>query len=110
MRIRIIPIDILFLVIKIRVNPNEPDPATVSRFRERYSVFIFLRSYRVLQGAQKMNTSSASADAAASVATPVEVRLSSDDLFRNTNLVFIDHDGTTYSLRKTKNGKLILTK
>lgn len=37
-------------------------------------------------------------------------RLTSDLLFGAANLVRIQHNGMTYTLRKTRNGKLILTK
>lgn len=37
-------------------------------------------------------------------------RLTSDTLFSNGPVVEIQHQGDTYILRKTRNGKLILTK
>lgn len=37
-------------------------------------------------------------------------RISSRDLFRDGREIMIDHEGETYRLRLTKNGKLILTK
>lgn len=36
--------------------------------------------------------------------------IDSRTLFRNADVVHIDHQGFTYTLRKTRNGKLILTK
>lgn len=36
--------------------------------------------------------------------------VSSRDLFGDEPVVHIRHEGTTYILRKTRNGKLILTK
>lgn len=36
--------------------------------------------------------------------------ISSRDLFRDRREILIDHEGETYRLRLTKNGKLILTK
>lgn len=36
--------------------------------------------------------------------------LRSEDLFNGSDVILIDHDGDTYMLRKTRNGKLILTK
>lgn len=38
------------------------------------------------------------------------VVLQSQDLFRHTRTVFIEHDGQRYLLRLTKENKLILTK
>jgi hemin uptake protein HemP len=39
-----------------------------------------------------------------------EVILHSQDLFRTSRTVFIEHDGQRYLLRLTKENKLILTK
>lgn len=36
--------------------------------------------------------------------------IDSDDLFKNSDVVFILHKGERYSLRRTRNGKLILNK
>jgi hemin uptake protein HemP len=36
--------------------------------------------------------------------------IDSRTLFGNAELLHIDHQGLTYTLRKTRNGKLILTK
>lgn len=36
--------------------------------------------------------------------------LNSEDLFGDSNTLLIAHEGTTYRLRKTRLGKLILTK
>ncbi|MEQ1816936.1 MAG: hemin uptake protein HemP [Nitrosomonas sp.] len=36
--------------------------------------------------------------------------IDSDTLFRNGDIVFILHKGEQYSLRRTRNGKLILNK
>ena len=36
--------------------------------------------------------------------------ISTRDLFREKREIMIDHEGETYRLRLTKNGKLILTK
>ena len=36
--------------------------------------------------------------------------IDSDALFRNGDIVFILHKGEQYSLRRTRNGKLILNK
>ncbi len=44
---------------------------------------------------------------------PTEVTIpciSTTDLFGQGNLIHIRHEGTTYTLRQTRNGKLILTK
>lgn len=44
-------------------------------------------------------------------AVPSENRiLDSNTLFTNGDVVFIKHRGEKYSLRRTRNGKLILTK
>lgn len=37
-------------------------------------------------------------------------QISSRELFRHGREIMIDHEGETYRLRLTKNGKLILTK
>jgi hemin uptake protein HemP len=37
-------------------------------------------------------------------------RVASDILFGNTDVVLIEHGGETYQLRRTRAGKLILTK
>ncbi len=36
--------------------------------------------------------------------------IDSDALFKNSDVVFIVHKGEQYSLRRTRNGKLILNK
>lgn len=41
---------------------------------------------------------------------PAERRVNSTDLFGDASVIFIGHEGDTYTLRKTRNGKLILTK
>ena len=41
---------------------------------------------------------------------PGVVRTSSTALFRGADLVLIEHDGETYTLRQTRQGKLILNK
>ena len=41
--------------------------------------------------------------------SPVET-LHSDDLFGNASVLNIDHQGMTYTLRITRQGKLLLTK
>ena len=46
--------------------------------------------------------------AAGGVAPPP--RLQSQDLFRQSNVVHIEHQGQLYLLRRTRQGKLILTK
>ena len=44
-------------------------------------------------------------------AVPSENRIiDSNTLFTNGDVVFIQHQGEQYSLRRTRNGKLILTK
>ncbi len=37
-------------------------------------------------------------------------KISSDRLFSGGNILLIEHNGIDYVLRKTRNGKLILTK
>lgn len=39
-----------------------------------------------------------------------EASIDSNALFKNTDVVFIMHKGEQYSLRRTRNGKLILNK
>ena len=46
----------------------------------------------------------------AGAAKPVRRTLSSHTLLNGQPEVLIDHDGEIYSLRHTRNGKLILTK
>lgn len=41
---------------------------------------------------------------------PTENRVSSKTLFGNAKILFIEHNGSTYTLRETRTGKLILTK
>lgn len=41
---------------------------------------------------------------------PGPVRIASQALFGDASLVLIEHEGETYSLRRTRLGKLILTK
>ncbi|TXI20051.1 MAG: hemin uptake protein HemP [Nitrosomonas sp.] len=36
--------------------------------------------------------------------------IDSNSLFKNTDVIFIMHNGEQYSLRRTRNGKLILNK
>lgn len=36
--------------------------------------------------------------------------INSTDLFKNGDVIFIQHQGEQYRLRRTRNGKLILTK
>ena len=38
------------------------------------------------------------------------MQLDSETLFGTNEVILIDHEGTTYKLRKTRLGKLILTK
>ena len=40
----------------------------------------------------------------------ISTLIDSDQLFRNGDIVFILHKGEQYSLRRTRNGKLILNK
>lgn len=40
----------------------------------------------------------------------INTLIDSDQLFRNGDVVFILHKGEQYSLRRTRNGKLILNK
>jgi hemin uptake protein HemP len=48
--------------------------------------------------------------ASADNATPDRVTVASDRLFDGADMVLIEHEGATYRLRKTRLGKLILTK
>ena len=62
-----------------------------------------------------MNTSRdarerAAGDDSATVEAPRESRITSRALFRGAELLHIEHDGQTYTLRKTRQGKLILNK
>lgn len=41
---------------------------------------------------------------------PAAVRTSSTALFRGADLLLIEHEGETYTLRQTRQGKLILNK
>ena len=41
---------------------------------------------------------------------PAVARTTSTALFRGADLVLIEHDGETYTLRQTRQGKLILNK
>lgn len=50
------------------------------------------------------------AEADARLALPPAVRVSSRTLFGSAAVVLIEHEGETYSLRRTRLGKLILTK
>ena len=50
------------------------------------------------------------ADAPAPGARAVTPRVTSAQLFGQASVLFIDHEGETYSLRRTRLGKLILTK
>jgi hemin uptake protein HemP len=43
-------------------------------------------------------------------AEPVNRRIASADLFGDASIVLIQHEGATYTLRKTRNSKLLLTK
>jgi len=43
-------------------------------------------------------------------ASPRASHISSRALFRGAELLHIEHDGQTYTLRKTRQGKLILNK
>lgn len=36
--------------------------------------------------------------------------LLAEDLFNGSNTLLVQHEGETYTLRRTRNGKLILTK
>ncbi|UJP04987.1 MAG: hemin uptake protein HemP [Nitrosomonas sp.] len=40
----------------------------------------------------------------------ISTLIDSDNLFKNGDIVFIMHKGEQYSLRRTRNGKLILNK
>ncbi|MDO9311532.1 MAG: hemin uptake protein HemP [Nitrosomonas sp.] len=42
--------------------------------------------------------------------TDLSSSINSDTLFKNADVVFILHKGEQYSLRRTRNGKLILNK
>jgi hemin uptake protein HemP len=42
--------------------------------------------------------------------TDLRTSIDSDILFKNSDVVFIQHKGEQYSLRRTRNGKLILNK
>ena len=47
---------------------------------------------------------------AANTLSSAPARISSDSLFSGGNILLIEHNGIDYVLRKTRNGKLILTK
>ncbi|MEK6805518.1 MAG: hemin uptake protein HemP [Pseudomonadota bacterium] len=59
-----------------------------------------------MNGHQPLKTSFA----AAQICKPPRPRLKSEDLFRNSHEVVIDHHGEEYRLRLTRNNKLILNK
>ena len=49
-------------------------------------------------------------DLFASESEDARTSLDSNALFKNTDVIFIMHRGEQYSLRRTRNGKLILNK
>ncbi|MCP5304173.1 MAG: hemin uptake protein HemP [Chromatiaceae bacterium] len=59
---------------------------------------------------EKPNPHAVDDAAPSALSSPKQARIDSRSLFGDRKLVLIDHHGETYTLRLTRQGKLILTK